>query len=381
MPSKRDYYEVLGVPRDASADDLKKAYRKLAVKYHPDRNPDDASAPEKFREATQAYEVLKDPEKRAQYDRFGHAEPGAPGGGFGGGGFGGGVEMDLNEALRSFMRDFGMGDFFGGGGFGGGGGGGDGRRGGRNLQVVLRLTLREAARGAAKKVKLQKQVPCQTCHGGGAAPGSSAETCPTCHGQGRVRQVRQTLLGRMVTEAACPQCGGDGRIISKPCRDCNGTGTVRGEETLEIKVPAGVTGGNYMEIPGKGDAGEHGAPAGNLRVIMEVLEDEVFERHGDDILLDLPVSPLDLALGTRLTVPTLDAKVSLKIPPGTQSHKVFRLRGKGLPHLNGAGVGDQLVRVIAWTPTDLSKSQIERMRALQEELSGKVPAPGRHIYD
>ncbi len=378
MPNKRDYYEVLDVPRDASPDDLKKAYRKVAVKYHPDRNPDDPAAPEKFREATEAYETLKDPEKRAQYDRFGHAGP-APSGGFGGaGGFGGGVEMDLNEALRSFMRDFGMGDFFG--GMGGDTGGG-GRRGGRNLQVVLRLTLHEAARGATKKVKLQKQVPCHTCKGSGAAAGSRAETCATCQGHGRVRQVRQTLLGRMVTENACPQCGGDGRIVSKPCRDCNGTGTVRGEETLEIKVPAGVTGGNYMEIPGKGDAGERGTSAGNLRVIMEVQEDDVFERHGDDVLLDMPVSPLDLALGTRLTVPTLESKVSLKIPPGTQSHKVFRLRGKGIQHLNGAGIGDLLVRVIAWTPTDLSKSQIERMRALQEELAGQVPAPGRHIYD
>jgi molecular chaperone DnaJ len=378
MPNKREYYEVLDVPRDASPDDLKKAYRKLAVKYHPDRNPDDAAAPEKFREATEAYGVLKDPEKRAQYDHFGHAGPAQPGGfGGGAGGFGGGGEMDLNEALRSFMRDFGMGDFFG----GGGGDAGGSRRGGRSLQVVLRLTLREAARGATKKVKLQKQVPCQTCKGSGAAAGSRAETCAACRGQGRVRQVRQTLLGRMVTEAACPQCGGDGRTVGNPCRDCNGTGTVRGEETLEIKVPAGVTGGNYMEIPGKGDGGERGTSAGNLRVIMEVQEDDVFERHGDDVLLDMPVSPLDLALGTRLTVPTLESKVSLRIPPGTQSHKVFRLRGKGMPHLNGPGVGDQLVRVIAWTPTDLTKAQIEKMRALQAELAGLVPQPGRHIYD
>ncbi len=383
MATKRDYYEILGVDKDASTDDLKKAYRKLAVKYHPDRNPDNPAAPEKFREATEAYEVLKDADKRASYDHFGHAGPaGMAGGagGFGGGGFQGGFggfDMDLNEALRSFMRDFGMGDIFG----GAGGGGEAGRRGGRSLQIVLKLTLREAARGVKKKLKVQKQVQCGTCSGSGAAPGSQSQTCGTCHGHGRVRQVRQTLLGRMVTETVCPQCSGTGRVIADPCHDCNGTGTVRGEETLEITVPAGVTTGNYMEIPGKGDAGGQGGPAGNLRVVMDVAEDDAFERHGDDVLIDLPVSPLDLMLGTKITVPTLESKVALKIPAGTQSHKIFRMRGKGIAHLNGSGIGDQLVRVIAWTPTDLSTSQIERLRALQDELSTQVPPPGRHIYD
>jgi molecular chaperone DnaJ len=378
MSAKRDYYEVLGVGRDASDTEIKKAYRKLAVQYHPDKNPDDESAPEKFREATEAYEVLKDKQKRAQYDQFGHAATDGGAGGFGpfgAGGFGGGFEMDLNDALRSFMRDFGMGDIFGMGEAGGG------QRAGRNLQITLQLELREADHGAKKKLKINKQVACATCKGSGARPGSGAHTCETCHGHGRVRQVRQSLLGRMVTEAACPHCGGRGQVIGDPCGDCNGTGTIRGEETLEIKVPAGVTSGNYMELRGQGDVGERGAPAGNLRVVMEVAEDDLFERHGDDVLLDVPISPLDLMLGTKLTVPTLDGKVALKVPAGTQSHKIFRLRGKGLPHLNRAGGGDQLVRVIAWTPTSLSKEQQAKLDGLREDLSAQVPPPGRHIYD
>jgi len=384
MTSKRDYYEVLGVSRDASEVDLKKAYRKLAVQYHPDRNPDDPEAPEKFREATEAYEVLKNPEKRAQYDRFGHAATsGAGAGGFGQGGFGGfgggGFEMDLNEALRSFMRDFGMGDIFG-GGMGGEAGGAAGPRPGRNLQVSLKLTLHEAAHGTRKKIKVAKQVACDACEGTGARKGSKPRTCATCQGHGRVRQVRQSLLGRMVTETVCPECGGRGETISDPCRECNGTGTVRGEETLEIKVPAGVSTGNYMELRGQGDQGERGAPRGDLRVVMEVQEDDLFERHGDDVLIDVPVSPVDLMLGTKLTVPTLDGKVALKVPAGTQSHKIFRMRGKGVTHLNRPGSGDQLVRVIAWTPTELSEEQQRKLEALRGELAAQVPEPGRDLY-
>ncbi len=380
MATKRDYYEILGLDRKASDTEIKKAYRKLAVKYHPDRNTEDADAAEKFREATEAYEVLKDPEKRAQYDRFGHAAEGAGlggAGGFGAGGFGGGMEMDLNEALRRFMQDFGMGDMFG----GGGGAADEGpRRQGRNLQVRLKLTLAEAATGVTKKIKVQKQVPCPKCQGSGAAPGSKPQTCGTCRGVGRVRQVRQSLLGQMVTETACPACGGRGQRIGDPCGDCRGTGTIRGEETLEITVPAGVTSGNYMELRGKGDTGEQGGPPGSLRVVMDVQDDPVFERHEDDVLLDVPVSPVDLMLGTRITVPTLEGKVAVKIPPGTQTHKIFRLRGKGIPHLERGGRGDQLVRVIAWTPADLSKDQIRQLQELREGLAGQVPAPGRDLY-
>ena len=382
MATKRDYYEVLGLSRDAAEGDIKKAYRKLAVKYHPDRNEDDPEAAEKFREVTEAYEVLKDAERRAAYDRFGHAAeqqgagPGAGPAGFGG--FGGGVEMDLNEALRRFMQDFGMGDIFGGGG---GMGEEMGRRQGRNLQVKLKLTLREAAAGTTRKIKVQKQVRCPACEGSGAAPGSQSQTCGTCRGVGRVRQVRQSLLGQMVTEGVCPHCDGRGQVIDTPCGDCRGTGTVRGEETIEIKVPAGVTSGNYMELPGKGDVGEQGGPPGNLRVLMEVGEDERFERHGNDVLIDVPISPFDLMLGTKLTIPTLDGKVALKVPAGTQSHKIFRLRGKGIPHLNRPGAGDQLVRVIAWTPLDLSTGQLEKLEDLRRELGEQVPPPGRDLFD
>jgi len=377
MSAKRDYYEVLGVERGATDSEIKKAYRAKAIKYHPDKNPDDPSAAEKFREAAEAYEVLKDAQKRAQYDQFGHAPEG---GGFGG--YGGGVHVDLNDALESFLRNFGMGggfgDFFGGGG---GGGGGVQRQRGRNLQLALKVTLREAAQGARKTVKLTKQVPCGDCGGSGAAEGSRPVTCSQCRGSGRVRQVRQSLLGQMVTEGVCPQCQGRGTVVQDPCRSCRGTGTVRGEEALEIKVPAGVSTGNYMELQGKGDAGEHGAPAGHLRVIFEVQEDDVFERHGDDLLIDVPISPVDLMLGTKVEVPTLDGKVALKIPAGTQSHKIFRMRKKGLPHVNRPGVGDQLVRVLAWTPQQLDKTTRSELEQLRDGIAAAVPPPGRHLFD
>lgn len=366
---KRDYYEVLGVARNADATEIKKAYRAQAIKYHPDKNPDDPGAAEKFREAAEAYEVLKDPEKRAQYDRFGHA----PEGGFGGFG-GGGINVDLNDALESFLRNFGMGGGFG-DMFGGGQAGGRGR--GRNLQLELAISLEEAARGVRKTVKVTKQVPCADCGGSGAAPGSRPSTCQHCRGHGRVRQVRQSLLGQMVTEGACPHCQGRGQVVQDPCRSCRGTGTVRGEESLEINVPAGVSTGNYMELQGKGDAGEHGGGAGHLRVVFNVRESELFERHGDDLLIDVPVSPIDLMLGTKIEVPTLDGKVALKIPAGTQSHKIFRLRKKGMPHVNRPGTGDQLVRVLAWTPEDLDRDIVKRLEAVQPELARRVPPPGR----
>lgn len=366
---KRDYYEVLGVARNADATEIKKAYRAQAIKYHPDKNPDDPGAAEKFREAAEAYEVLKDPEKRAQYDRFGHA----PEGGFGGFG-GGGINVDLNDALESFLRNFGMGGGFG-DMFGGGQAGGRGR--GRNLQLELAISLEEAARGVRKTVKVTKQVPCADCGGSGAAPGSRPSTCQHCRGHGRVRQVRQSLLGQMVTEGTCPHCQGRGQVVQDPCRSCRGTGTVRGEESLEINVPAGVSTGNYMELQGKGDAGEHGGGAGHLRVVFNVRESELFERHGDDLLIDVPVSPIDLMLGTKIEVPTLDGKVALKIPAGTQSHKIFRLRKKGMPHVNRPGTGDQLVRVLAWTPEDLDRDIVKRLEAVQPELARRVPPPGR----
>ncbi|MCB1184693.1 molecular chaperone DnaJ [bacterium] len=374
MSSKRDYYEVLGVAKDASTAEIKKAYRGKAIQFHPDKNPDDPSAAEKFREATEAYEVLKDEQKRAQYDQFGHMGGGQ---GFGGQGFGGqGFNVDLNDALESFLRNFGMGDIFG-----GGGGGGAAQRRGRNLQLKLKVTLEEAAVGAKKTVKLNKNVACGDCAGTGAKAGSRPVTCSHCRGQGRVRQVRQSLLGQMVTEGVCPHCHGQGSVVQDPCGTCRGTGTIRGEEQLEIKVPAGVSTGNYMELQGKGDVGDNGSPAGHLRVVFEVAEHALFARHGDDLLIDLPLSPVDLMLGTKVQVPTLDGKVALKIPAGTQSHKIFRMRKKGIPHVNRPGTGDQLVRVLAWTPEDLDKDLRQKLEAVRDELAAKAPAPGRHLYD
>ena len=374
MSNKRDYYEVLGVGRDADTAVIKKAYREKAIKFHPDKNKDDPGAAEKFREATEAYEVLKDPQRRAQFDQHGHIDPNQ---GFGGGYGAGGI--DLNDALESFLRNFGM----GGGGFGDmfGNGGGAAQQRGRNLQLKLSVTLEEAALGARKTVKINKQVPCGDCRGTGARAGSQPVTCSQCRGQGRVRQVRQSLLGQMVTEAACPQCQGKGTTIKDPCHTCNGTGTVRGEEQIEIKVPAGVSAGNYMELQGQGDAGPNGAAAGHLRVVFDVKEHELFTRHGDDLLIDVPLSPIELMLGTKVEVPTLDGKVALKIPAGTQSHKIFRMRKKGVPHVNRPGTGDQLVRVLAWTPDDLDKDLKAKLEAVRKDLAARTPAPGRHLYD
>ncbi len=380
MSAKRDYYEVLGIQKGATVSEVKKAYRKVAIKHHPDKNPDDESAAERFREATEAYEVLKDEQKRTQYDQFGHAPEG---GGYGGGYGGGGFNVDLNDALESFLRNFGMGGGGGGGGFGdmfGGGGQGAQRR-GRDLQISLQTSLADAARGVTKKLKVNKQVACGTCHGDGAAAGSKPVTCSQCQGMGRVRQVRQSLLGQMMTEVACPKCQGQGQTVSNPYGNCRGTGTVRGEEMIEVKVPAGVSSGNYMELQGKGDQGAQGAPAGHLRVVFEIEESDTFERHGDDLLIDVPVSPVDLMLGTKVEVPTLAGKVALKIPAGTQSHKVFRMRGKGITHVNRPGTGDQLVRVLAWTPVKLDKEIKEKLEVVREDLAKHIPAPGRHLYD
>ncbi len=377
MSAKRDYYEVLGIQKGASVSEIKKAYRKLAIKHHPDKNPDDDSAAERFREATEAYEVLKDDQKRTQYDQFGHTPEG--GGGYGGGYGGGGFNFDLNDALESFMRGGGFGGGFG-DIFGGAGGQGAQRR-GRDLQITLKISLADAAKGVTKKLKVNKQVACGKCHGDGAAAGSKPVACGQCNGLGRVRQVRQSLLGQMMTEVACPQCHGQGQTISNPCGNCRGTGTIRGEEMIEVKVPAGVSAGNYMELQGKGDQGAQGASAGHLRVVFDVEESDLFERHGDDLLIDVPISPVDLILGTKVEVPTLAGKVALKIPAGTQSHKVFRMRGKGITHVNRPGTGDQLVRVLAWTPEKLDKETKAQLEAVRKNLAQRIPAPGRHLYD
>ena len=378
--SKRDYYEVLGVGKDADDTAIKKAYRKLAVQYHPDKNPGDTTAEEKFREATEAYEVLRDSEKRARYDRYGHAGVGAESPFGGAGGYGGqGYDFDLSDALRAFMRDFGGGGF---GDFFGEAAGGRRRSGrGRDLQVKVKLTLEEVASGAEKKIKLRKQVNCSTCEGSGSRGGARPQTCPQCNGQGQVRRVQRTLLGQFMNVVTCPQCHGEGTIVSDPCPDCNGTGHVRGEATVSVKIPAGVTTGNYLTLKGQGDVGERGGPAGDVLVVVEELEHELFERHGDDVLINVPVSTIDLALGTKVQVPTVDGRVALKIPAGTQSHKVFRMRGKGVPHLHGGGRGDQLVRIIGWTPQQVGRDDKKALEKMRDAVVQDVPAPGRRIYE
>jgi molecular chaperone DnaJ len=376
--SKRDYYEILGVDREADEAAIKKAYRKLAVKCHPDKNPGDASAEEKFKEATEAYEILRDSTKRAQYDQFGHAGMNQHAGGHGGGGYGGGAggfDFDLSDALRAFMRDFGGGGF--GDVFGEGRQGARGRR-GRDLQVKLALTLEEVAAGAERTIKLRKQVACKTCDGSGSRGGGQPRTCEQCNGVGQVRRVQRTMLGQFMNVVACPACHGEGTVISDPCGDCRGSGTVRGEETLKVKVPAGVATGNYITLKGQGDVGDRGAGAGDVYVVIEEAEHELFERHGDDLILQVPVSVIDLTLGTKVQIPTVDGRVSLKVPAGTQSHRIFRLRGKGIVHLHGRGRGDQLVRVVAWTPEKLGSAELERLEELREAANRGLPEPG-HI--
>lgn len=379
--SKRDYYEVLGVDRGADEATIKKAYRKLAVKYHPDKNPGDSGAEEQFKEVTEAYEVLRDSTKRSQYDQFGHAGAGQGAGGFGGAGsYGGagGFDFDLSDALRAFMRDF------GGGGFGdvfGEGRSGTRTRRGRDLQVKLELSLEEVATGAERTIKLRKQVPCGTCEGSGSRGGGAPKTCEQCNGAGQVRRVQRTLLGQFMNVVPCPACHGEGSVISDPCGDCRGTGTIRGEETLKVKVPAGVATGNYITLKGQGDVGERGSAAGDVYVVIEEAEHKLFERHGDDLILQVPVSVIDLALGTKVQIPTVDGRVSLKIPAGTQSHRIFRMRGKGIAHLHGRGRGDQLVRVVAWTPEDLSGADAKRLEEVREAARKNLPEPGRLTRD
>jgi molecular chaperone DnaJ len=378
--AKRDYYEVLGVSRDASTEEIKKAYRKLALKFHPDRNPGDTSTEEKFKEATEAYEILRDKEKRAQYDQFGHAGfAGAGARGFEG--FSGG--MGIDEALRAFMRAF--------GGFGGfedifGGGMGTGRQRGRrvlrgnDLQIKLRLKLGDVATGVTKKIKVNRMVACKECDGSGAKRGSSKQTCPTCNGTGEQRRVSRSLFGQFVNVTICPTCHGEGSIIKDSCPVCHGDGRVKGSRSVEVKIPGGVTTGNYITLEGMGDTGPRGGPPGDLIIVIEELANEVFERHGYDILCDLPVSFTQLALGARVEIPTLDGKAALKIPAGTHSHKIFRLKGKGIQMLHSHGRGDQLVRLIAWTPQSLSGPEKKIFEELDKTVKDKPPPCGKKIY-
>jgi len=362
---KRDYYDVLGVSKGASAEEMKKAYRKLALKYHPDKNPDDNAAEEKFKEAAEAYEVLSNPEKRSRYDQFGHSRPGA-------GGFGGGQHMSMDDIFSHF------GDIFG-GAFGGGFGGGfSGQRSGRrrvnrgsNLRVKVKLDLKEIAHGVEKKIKLNKYVSCTACHGSGAEDGSSKSTCPTCRGMGQVTKVTNTFLGQMQTSSTCPQCGGEGEVITNKCNKCHGNGIIKGEEVVTFKIPAGVADGMQLAISGKGNDAARGGIPGDLLVLIEEKDDPQLIRDGNNLLHDLYISFTDAALGSTADIPTVDSKAKIKIAPGTQGGKVLRLKGKGLPDVNGYGKGDLLVNVNIWTPKNLSKEEKGILEGLKNSANFK----------
>ncbi len=371
MATKRDYYEILGVSKTATEIEIKKAYRKVAMKYHPDRNPGDKAAEQKFKEAAEAYEVLSDPDKRARYDRFGHA-----GMGDGGGWAGGGMSMD--DIFEHFSDVFGGGTAFE-SFFGGGRRSSASRRGqrGGNLKIKIPLSLEEMAKGVAKKIKIKKYLLCDACGGSGAKDSSAINTCSTCRGTGYVRQIRNTFLGQMQTTTACPTCGGAGQVISQKCRKCGGDGRVYGEETVAIDIPAGVTDGIQLSMSGAGNAGKRGGGSGDLLITIEEKPHPFLHRDGQNVVYELFLNFADAALGTSVEVPTLTGKVKIKIPAGTQSGKIFRLKGKGLPSLERYGsAGDQLVHVSVWTPKKLTSEEralLEKMR----DMPDFKPSPGK----
>ncbi|MDX1532506.1 MAG: molecular chaperone DnaJ [Rhodothermales bacterium] len=356
----RDYYEVLGVSKAAAPDEIKKAYRKKALQYHPDRNPGDAEAEAHFKEAAEAYEVLSDPDKRARYDRFGHAGVRGAAGGPGGrpGGF-----QDISDIFSAFSDIFGD--------VSGGAGSPFGRRGGRrrtgsDLRVRLPLTLEEIAEGVEKRIKVRKFVPCETCDATGARGGASGyKACPTCQGSGELRQVSSTFFGQFVNVQACPQCRGEGRVVTDPCPDCSGEGRQKGEETIPVEVPPGVHEGHFLNVRGAGNAGRRGDPPGDLRVEIAEEPHPDFTRDGLDLRHDLWLSFPDAALGTEVEVPTLRGRARLQIDPGVQAGRILRMRGRGLPDLGGGRRGDQLVTVNIWTPQQLTAEQRELLEQLR----------------
>ncbi len=356
---KRDYYEILGVSKNASTDEIKKAYRKVALQYHPDRNPGNKEAEEKFKEAAEAYEVLSDSEKKAQYDRFGHAGVSGNGhGGFSGGG------MSMEDIFSQFGDVFGesmFSNFFGGGGKSSRQ---KGVRGG-NLRIKIKLTYEEIAKGVTKNIKVKKYVTCDICKGSGAKDKNSVQTCGTCGGGGQVRRVSNTFLGQMQTVTTCPTCHGEGNTVTAKCTSCKGEGKMYGEETVAIDIPAGVQEGMQLSMSGKGNAGDRGGMSGDLIILIEEEAHKELQRDGLNVIYELYISFPDAVFGTQIEVPTIDGKAKVKIPSGTQSGKIFRLKGKGFPAVNTHQKGDQLVYVNVWTPQHLSaeeKNMIEKMK-------------------
>ncbi len=377
--AKRDYYEVLGVDRGASADEIKKAYRKAALKYHPDKNPGDKEAEGKFKEAAEAYDVLSNPDKKARYDQFGHEGMGA--GGFGsGGGFGGGFTM---EDIFSQFGDI-FGGHFGGGGFGGFSSGG-GRRvnRGSDLRIKVKLTLKEIVSGTTKKLKINKQIACDQCGGTGAKDKNSYSTCQTCNGAGYVSRVVNTVFGRTQTTQSCPTCHGEGKTITTPCPKCHGEGSVRGEEVIELKIPAGVGEGMQLSISGKGNAARHGGIAGDLLVLIDEEPDKDLVRDGNDLIYNLNLTIPQAVLGASIEVPTVDVRAKIKIDPGTQAGNVLRLRGKGVPDVNGYGRGDLLVVVNIPIPAKVNAEEKRLLEQLSHEDNFKEAAPtgGGNLFD